>query len=67
MTAPKRFPDRDEIAAVHAEAAQLEAGEEAEAKRRLAGRVLARRELGKSPQRVGAARLDFLRAGRWTT
>ena len=67
MTAPKRFPDRDEIAAVRAGAAELEAGEEAEARRRLAGRVLARRELGKSPQKVGAARLDFLRAGRWTT
>ncbi len=44
---PKRFPDRDEIAAVRAEAEQLEAGQEAEEKRRLAGRVMARREHGK--------------------
>ncbi len=45
--APKRFPDRDEVAAVHAEAEQLEAGQEGEEKRRLAGRVMARREHGK--------------------
>src|SRR6266540_3002526 len=44
---PKRFPDRDEIAAVRAEAEQLEPGQEAEEKRRLAGRVMARREHGK--------------------
>src|SRR3954468_4358703 len=43
----KRFPDRDEIAAVHAEAGGLEAGEEGPEERRLAGRVLARREMGK--------------------
>src|SRR6266699_2807990 len=47
MTAPKRFPDRDEIAAVLAEAEPLENGATAEAKRRLAGRVLARRDMGK--------------------
>jgi lysyl-tRNA synthetase class 2 len=47
VTPPKRFPDRDEIAAVRAEAATLEAGAEAPAERRLAGRVLARRDLGK--------------------
>ena len=47
MTAPKRFPDRDEIAAVRAEAEQVENGASAEAKRRLAGRVLARRDMGK--------------------
>jgi lysyl-tRNA synthetase class 2 len=47
MTAPKRFPDRDEIAAVRAEAEQVENGATAEAKRRLAGRVLARRDMGK--------------------
>src|SRR5712692_3161368 len=48
MTAlPKRFPNRDEIAAVHAEAEPLEPGREAETKRRLAGRVMARRDLGK--------------------
>jgi lysyl-tRNA synthetase, class II len=44
---PKRFPDRDEIAAVRAEAEQLDAGQESEEKRRLAGRVMARREHGK--------------------
>jgi lysyl-tRNA synthetase, class II len=47
MTAPKRFPDRDEIAVVRAEAEQLEDGATAETKRRLAGRVLARRDMGK--------------------
>src|SRR5580765_34160 len=45
--AAKRFPDRDEIAAVHAEAGALEPGEEGADERRLAGRVLARREMGK--------------------
>jgi lysyl-tRNA synthetase class 2 len=44
---PKRFPDRDEIAAVRAEAEPLQPGEEASEKRRLAGRVMARRDLGK--------------------
>jgi lysyl-tRNA synthetase, class II len=44
---PKRFPDRDEIAAVRALAEQLEPGQEADEKRRLAGRVMARREHGK--------------------
>jgi lysyl-tRNA synthetase, class II len=44
---PKRFPDRDEVAAVRAEAEALEAGEEAPETRRLAGRVLARRDMGK--------------------
>jgi lysyl-tRNA synthetase, class II len=44
---PKRFPDRDEIAAVRAEAEELEAGGEAGVERRLAGRVLARRDMGK--------------------
>ncbi len=47
MSLPKRFPDRDEIAAVREEADRLEAGEEAADERRLAGRVLARRDLGK--------------------
>ena len=47
MAEPKRFPDRDEIAAVHAEAAALEPGSEATEKRRLAGRVMARRGHGK--------------------
>jgi lysyl-tRNA synthetase, class II len=45
--APKRFPDRDEIAAVHAEAEALEPGQEGTEVRRLAGRVMARRDLGK--------------------
>jgi len=44
---PKRYPDRDEIAAVRAEAETLENGEEAAGTRRLAGRVMARRDLGK--------------------
>jgi lysyl-tRNA synthetase class 2 len=44
---PKRFPDRQEIAAVRAEAERLEPGGEGSEKRRLAGRVLARRGHGK--------------------
>jgi lysyl-tRNA synthetase, class II len=44
---PKRFPGRDEIAAVRAEAEALEPDAEATATRRLAGRVMARRDLGK--------------------
>jgi lysyl-tRNA synthetase class 2 len=47
MTAPKRFPDRDEIAAVRAEAEPLENGGAAEGTRRVAGRAMARREMGK--------------------
>src|SRR3954465_12670803 len=47
MPLPKRFPDRDEIAAVRAEADALEPSEEGPEERRLAGRVLARREMGK--------------------
>ena len=47
MAAPKRFPDRHEIAAVRAEIEQLEAGGQLDPTRRLAGRVLARREMGK--------------------
>jgi lysyl-tRNA synthetase, class II len=47
MSLPKRFPDRDEIAAVRGEAERLETGKEASEKRRLAGRVMARREMGK--------------------
>jgi lysyl-tRNA synthetase, class II len=47
MSLPTRFPDRDEIAAVRAEAEQLEAGAEAGESRRLAGRVLGRRGHGK--------------------
>jgi lysyl-tRNA synthetase class 2 len=47
MAAPKRFPDRDEVAAVHAEAEPLANDEAAPTTRRLAGRVLARRDMGK--------------------
>src|SRR4026209_2978737 len=47
MSLPKRFPDRDEIASVRVEAELLEPGAEADDKRRVAGRVLARREMGK--------------------
>ncbi|HZB85868.1 MAG TPA: lysine--tRNA ligase [Gaiellaceae bacterium] len=44
---PTRFPDRDEVAAVRADAEALEPGAEAPERRRLAGRVLARRGHGK--------------------
>ena len=47
MSLPKRFPDRDEIASVRAKAEPLEPGGEADGKCRVAGRVLARREMGK--------------------
>ncbi len=47
MTPPKRFPDRDEIATVREEAAILEPDTESTEKRRLAGRVMARRGHGK--------------------
>jgi lysyl-tRNA synthetase class 2 len=47
VAAPKRFPDRDEVAVVRAEAEPLAADETAATKRRLAGRVMARRDLGK--------------------
>src|SRR6266550_622024 len=44
---PKRFPDREEIATVRTEAAELEPGVEGGHEHRLAGRVLARRDMGK--------------------
>ena len=47
MTTPKRFPDRDHVADVRAEADALEPGQEGEETRRLAGRVMARRDMGK--------------------
>jgi lysyl-tRNA synthetase class 2 len=47
MSLPKRFPDRDEIAAVRAEADAVVPDAEADTTRRLAGRVMARRDLGK--------------------
>src|SRR4051795_969713 len=46
-SAPKRFPDPDEIAAGRVEAELLEPGQEGAQERRLAGRVLGRREMGK--------------------
>ena len=45
--APKRFPDRDLIAAVRAEAEPLEDGGDAGTTRRVAGRAMARRGMGK--------------------
>ncbi|MEP6909255.1 MAG: lysine--tRNA ligase [Actinomycetota bacterium] len=44
---PKRYPDRDEISAVRVEADKVEPGEEAGEPRRVAGRVMARRDMGK--------------------
>jgi lysyl-tRNA synthetase class 2 len=44
---PKRFPDREEIAAVRAAAEKAEPGQTLEARHRVAGRVLGRRDLGK--------------------
>jgi lysyl-tRNA synthetase class 2 len=44
---PKRFPDRSEIAEVRAATGALEAGAHLDETRRLAGRVMARREMGK--------------------
>jgi lysyl-tRNA synthetase, class II len=47
MAAPKRFPGRDAIAGVRAATEHLDAGGFLEVNRRLAGRVMARREMGK--------------------
>jgi lysyl-tRNA synthetase class 2 len=47
MGPSKRFPDRDAISAVRAEVTNLEPGTESAEKRRLAGRVMARRGHGK--------------------
>jgi len=47
MTAPKRFPDRDEIAAIREECEPLEYGASAEVTRRIAGRAMARRDMGR--------------------
>ncbi|MDQ3992047.1 MAG: lysine--tRNA ligase, partial [Actinomycetota bacterium] len=45
---PKRFPDRVDVASVREEAGRLEPGEQAEqVRRRVAGRVMARRDMGK--------------------
>jgi len=47
MALPKRFPDREDIDAVRVEAEKAEPGETLDAEHRLAGRVMARREMGK--------------------
>jgi lysyl-tRNA synthetase, class II len=47
MSLPKRFAGREEIAAVRAEASTLEPAEEGTVEHRVAGRVLARRDMGK--------------------
>src|SRR3990172_10340820 len=46
MALPKRFPDRDEVAAVRAEAEQLSPGSSDSLNRRLAGRIMAGRGHG---------------------
>jgi lysyl-tRNA synthetase, class II len=47
MSAPKRFPDRSAVAEVRAEADGVDAGGRLEETHRVAGRVMARREMGK--------------------
>ena len=47
MPAPKRFSERDDVAAVRAAIESLDPGAELDETRRLAGRVMARREMGK--------------------
>jgi lysyl-tRNA synthetase class 2 len=47
VSLPKRFPDRTEIAAARAAAEPLENGGQADERLRLAGRVMARRDMGK--------------------
>src|ERR671931_2307958 len=47
MSLPNRFPDREEIAAVREEADRLEPGAEGDTEHRLAGRIMARRDMGK--------------------
>src|SRR6266498_1341477 len=47
MALPKRYPGRDEIAAVRVDAEKVEPGAEAGELRRVAGRVMARRDMGK--------------------
>jgi lysyl-tRNA synthetase class 2 len=44
---PKRFPHRDDVAAARAATEALAAGETADSTMRLAGRVMARRDMGK--------------------
>src|SRR6059036_1414017 len=47
MSLPKRFPDREEVTMVRAEADKLEPGAEGNTEHRLAGRILGRRDMGK--------------------
>jgi lysyl-tRNA synthetase, class II len=47
MSLPTRFPDREDVASVRAEAERLEPGEEGTETHRLAGRVMGRRGHGK--------------------
>jgi lysyl-tRNA synthetase class 2 len=47
MALPKRFPDREEITAVRVDAEKFEPGEGGGELRRLAGRVMRRRDMGK--------------------
>src|SRR5215211_3603196 len=47
MGLPKRFADREQVASVRVDADQVAAGEEAGEPRRVAGRVMARRDMGK--------------------
>jgi lysyl-tRNA synthetase, class II len=47
MVNPKRFPERDAVADVRAATDELEVGGQLDETRRLAGRVMARREMGK--------------------
>ena len=47
MSLPKSFPDRNDVAAVRAAAEPLEPGENADQTLRIAGRVMARRDMGK--------------------
>ena len=47
MTAAKRFPARDSVVDVRTATDELEAGGQLDEQRRLAGRVMARREMGK--------------------
>jgi lysyl-tRNA synthetase, class II len=44
---PKKYPDREQIASVRVDAEQVEPGEEGGEARRVAGRVMARRDMGK--------------------
>ncbi len=73
MTLPKRFPDRDEIAAVRAAVEDLEPGDVLEGERpedenpsyKVAGRVMGRRDLGSAVfldlvDRSGKVQLAFL-------